>query len=129
MRCTDINDATWEAIVRRVSATKYDGNLIVHPQAASYRLSVRSSRERGARRSHSGRRMAVACWHAWRDVLAELFNQFPDATVRTALATYKGRGGFEDWFELTGATNIGSIREPLRMDDACDCKLRELVDA
>lgn len=126
MRSRQVNAAQWAAIVAKVSCQSYDGNLIVHPNAASLRLSVRSSRGPGARRSHSGRRMAAACWHAHRDVLAELFNQVPDATVRTALATYRGRDGFLDWFELTGATNIGSIAEPMRMDEACDCLLREL---
>jgi hypothetical protein len=129
MRSREVNSYAWQAIVAKVSAELYEGNIIVHPNAASLRLSVASSRGPGARRSHSGRRMAAACWHAHRDVLRELFEQYPDATVRTALATYKGKGGFEDWFEMTGATNIGSIAEPLRMDEACDCKLRELVDA
>jgi hypothetical protein len=121
MRCRDINEAQWEDIVAKVSREAYGCNLIPHPNAASYRLSVISSREPGARRSHSGRRLAVACWHTWRDVLAELFERYPDATVRTALATYVGRGGFEDWFPITGAANIGSIMEPMRIDEACDC--------
>jgi hypothetical protein len=129
MRSREVNSYAFEAIVVKVSHELYEGNIIVHPNAASLRLSVASSRGPGARRSHSGRRMAAACWHAHRDVLRELFSQYPHATVRTALATYRGREGFEDWFEMTGATNVGSIAEPQRMDEACDCKLRELAMA
>jgi hypothetical protein len=129
MKSKQVNAYQWEAIVAKVSHALYEDNLIPDPNAASMRLTTRDSHGPGARRSQSGRRMRAACWHAWRDTLRELFEQYPDVTVRTALATYKGRDGFEDWFQITGAVNIGSIAEPMRMDDACDCKLREAVSA
>jgi hypothetical protein len=129
MRSREVNECQWRAIIAKVSHERYEGNLTENPHSAGMGLYTHDSHGPGARRSHSGRRMRVACWHAWRDVLAELFEQYPEATVRTALATYKGKGGFEDWFEMTGATNIGSFMEPLRMDEACDCRLREAVRA
>lgn len=41
------------------------------------------------------RRVAAVCWHGHRDFLRALFDVNPDARVRTALADYRGREGFE----------------------------------
>lgn len=128
MRSRQVNAYQWQAIVAKVSHQLYKDNLIVHPNAASLRLSVASSRGPGARRSHSGRRMASACWHAHRDVLAELFEQYPHAKVVTAMATYDGKARFELLFEDTGMRNAGSAMAPVRYQDLCDCEDSTVLD-
>jgi len=108
-------------------STDYDGNLVV--TADSYqsgslvraRVGVLSSREPGARRSWSGGRIPSACWHAYRDVLAALFDQRPAARVRTALAVYRGREGFERDYPATAYRNVGSAMQPAYMPELCDC--------
>jgi len=79
-----------------------------------------TSRSEGARRSYSGRRLKAACWHAYRDVLAALFEQRPRATVRTALATYHGREGFERHYPATAYVNVGSAMRLVHMPALCD---------
>jgi hypothetical protein len=118
--------ADFEAAVAKVSAD-YDGNLVVHRdsyQSGSLvraRIGLASSREPGARRSWTGRRIPAACWHAYRDVLAALFDQCPAARVRTALAVYRGREGFERHYPATAYVNVGSQMQPAHMPELCDC--------
>jgi hypothetical protein len=119
--------ADFETAVAKVSPD-YGDNLIVHPGSHSNgrllraRVGVLSSREPGARRSWTGRRIPAACWHAYRDVLGALFEQRPQATVRTALATYRGREGFERAYPATADLNIGSQMQPAYMPDLCSCE-------
>jgi hypothetical protein len=119
--------ADFEAAVVKVSY-EYGGNLTVHRDSyqrgrlVRARVAVVSSREPGARRSWSGRRIPAACWHAYRDVLAALFEQRPRATVRTALAVYRGREGFEQRYPDTAYQNIGSQMFPAYMPQLCDCE-------
>jgi hypothetical protein len=80
-----------------------------------------TSRSEGARRSWTGRRVPAVCWHAYRDVLAALFEQRPEATVRTALAVYRGREGFEACYPETAYRNVGSQMQPAYMPELCDC--------
>jgi hypothetical protein len=68
-----------------------------------------------------GRRIPAACWHAYRDVLAALFDQCPAARVRTALAVYRGREGFERHYPATAYVNVGSQMQPAHMPELCDC--------
>lgn len=77
-------------IVKRVSEDQYDGNVIVRADARELGphrfvggLAVESSHGPGARRSWTARRTRAACWHVYRDVLAALFAQYPDAVVHT----------------------------------------------
>jgi hypothetical protein len=133
-RVAGVNYDTVVAIVERVSAERYGGNVRVHQDARPIgskrdgsrygftgRIDVKSSRESGARRSWSGRRMPAACWHAHRDVLSAIFAEYPDATIKTAMATYRGAEGFEDRYPGTADRNIGSVVEPAYMPDLCDC--------
>ena len=124
-------------IVDSVSDAFYHGNVIVDPQAHENgssrtdgfvgRIRVENSSGDGARRTWTGRRQPAACWHAYRDVLDALFERYPDATVRTGLATYTGRGGFLDEFPATAWANVGSEFQPALMADLCECgsELRE----
>lgn len=119
----------FDSAVSKVSA-QYGHNLITHPDSHDVsntrpscraRVWVGSSREAGARRSWSGRRLRAACWHAYRDVLTEVFNINPDAVVVTGLARYNGREGFESTYPGTAYTNIGSQMAPVTMPELCDC--------
>lgn len=113
----------------KISA-RYDGNIIVHQDAHSTgarsqscvgRLAVVSSRAPGARRSWSGRRMPAACWHAYRDVLAELFSVNPGAVIVTTMARYDGVDGFLRNYPPTADVNVGSMIAPAYMPELCDC--------
>jgi hypothetical protein len=117
----------FQAIVAYVSKGDYDGNIVVerHAHASGRRLAARiwatDGHGPGARTSWSGRHAHAACWHAYRDVLAELFERFPRATVRTALAVYRGREGFERHYPATAYVNVGSQMQPAHMPELCDC--------
>lgn len=84
--------------------------------------------EKYRRRGFNGRRIAAVCWHGHRDFMLELFDRFPDARIKSAMADYRGREDFLYSFEATGSRNIGSIREPMRYDEACDCDLSEVPE-
>jgi hypothetical protein len=113
----------------------YSGNLIGEWQARANaqptmlndagtrwrsRIIVADSRGPGARRSASGRRGPYACWHAFRDVFAEVFRVYPDAKISTSMATYTA-GNWEDTYPATGTRNVGSMMEPRTMPQLCDC--------
>jgi len=86
-----------------------------------FTLRVKNSRGPGHKISHSGRHIVAACWHAHRDFMKEVFNQFPNAQLISCFANYNGKTSFENQFEKTGQINIGSPYRPLRMDEACAC--------
>jgi hypothetical protein len=67
------------------------------------------------------RRVNAVCWHAYRDVLVELFNAHPDVKVRTGMAKYIGKEGFYENFPGTAHHNIGSQMYPVTMPQCCDC--------
>lgn len=130
------DEFTW--LVKRVSVEQYHGNLhaeivrVYSPNRFRARVMVHESGARasygptgrsapGARRSASGRRLAVACWHAYRDALAAVFEQNPNARVQTAMAKYVHKDGFYDNYPKTAAHNIGSMAAPAYMPDLCDC--------
>lgn len=117
----------FKSAVSSVSAD-YDDNLVIHDDAKSTssrssrgRVVVKDSRGAGARRSWSGRHGKWACWHAYRDVLTELFEINPNARIRTALTVYNGEEGFEQSYPATAYKNIGSMVQPAYMPELCDC--------
>lgn len=104
----------------------YDGNLTFktfEPQGrgVNFTLTVKSSKGKGGRRGHTGRRIAACCWHGHFSVMDELFKLNPHAKIISCRATYDGKADFERKFEATGDANIGSMMVPLRFRDACDC--------
>lgn len=128
MQITGVTRDQFELIVKTVSELKYDGNVRLHQDAHDItgrsmrgRIDVHSSRGPGARTSSSGRRGPYACWHAYRDVLAALFTEYPEATVRTAMATYRGAEGFLNTYPRTAYRNIGSMMQPAYMPSLCNC--------
>jgi hypothetical protein len=109
----------------------YGGNIRIHPDAyeggfrkpvVTGRIDVHDSRGKGARTTWQGRRGPYACWHAYRDVLTELFDIVPDAKVTTTMAVYDGRRGFEREYPATADRNIGSAIDPGYMPDLCECE-------
>jgi hypothetical protein len=96
----------FQACARKVSAEKYGWNIIVHgdghdrprakdgtPQCTA-RLATFLSDGQGTRTSANGRHGPYACWHAYRDVLTEVFTRYPDAVIRAGNSwrvTYRGR--------------------------------------
>jgi hypothetical protein len=119
-------------VVRDVSNTRYDGNVRVDwgewgpallNQAGTRfrgRVLVYSSRGKGARRSWSGRRLAAACWHVFRDVVREALARYPDAVITTSMARYTAEN-FESTYPATGEVNVGSMFEPAYLPDLCEC--------
>jgi hypothetical protein len=72
--------------------------------------------------------MPTACWHAYRDVLAELFRQFPNARVQSGNSfsvVYRGAADFAVKYPQTGRENIGSQMQPITMPELCDCEHEE----
>lgn len=78
-----------------------------------FTLETRDAWKHGSRTAASGRHMRKASWEAHRDVMKALFDVDADATIRTALATYRGKADFERHFPATAHKNIGSIMEPV----------------
>lgn len=65
---------------------------------------------------------SAVCWHGHRDYLRALFQLVPDAEVKTAMATYRGRADFEAKYQETGESSHpfrGYQLTPYR--DACIC--------
>jgi hypothetical protein len=76
------------------------------------------------RRSWQGRRIAAVSWHGHRDFFRALFRLAPNAIVTSHWAagwTVYTAATFEATYRATGAANIGSMMQPVRYADACDC--------
>lgn len=127
MRIKGISEQRLRFAVESVSSLQYDGNIVFKREPDKkgnflhFTLTVLDSAGPGGRRSHTGRRVAAACWHAHRDIMQAIFQLEPDALLITAFARYEGQYNFRDTFEATGYNNIGSIAQPLYMRDACTC--------
>jgi hypothetical protein len=102
------------------SRTRFSARVTIKETGAQQGLPTEELAS-GQRRSWSGRRIKAACWHAYRDVLVEVFNISPDANVYTTMAKYKGRTGFENEYPATADRNIGSMMQPAYMPELCDC--------
>lgn len=116
-------------VVAVVSSRSYGGNVIVAEARdlsnskggrCQARLRVKLSTGSGSRTSASGRTGPYACWHAYRDVLHEVFTRYPEARVQTGLAEYRGMAGFLADYPATANKNIGSEGQPAYMPDLCN---------
>jgi len=72
-----------------------------------------------------GRNVFAVCWHGHRDFFRHLFEDYPEATVNTGLATMAGIGmytseNFENVFPDTNI-NIGPPIFPVYAAEACKC--------
>jgi hypothetical protein len=123
-----------EECIERVNP-RYNGNLAgewqVSPSARPSalnragtrwrgRIIVRDSYGLGARRSASGRHGRWACWHVFRDVIADILRAYPEAKITTGLATYTA-ANWEATYPDTAYGNHGSRMSPVAMVDLCEC--------
>ena len=92
------------------------------------RVTVRDSAREGASRSPNGRRIASACWHAYRDVMANIFVMYPDADIVSQLGRYNGVNEFLRNYAATAYTQAytqkGSEVIPRAMFTLCECAKR-----
>ena len=109
------------AFGREYSKTRFSARVML--KQTGYQMGLPKEKlAPGQRRSASSqRRIYAVCWHAYRDVLAAVFDINPDARVYTALAKYKGKQAFYELFPETGYQNVGSMMNPAYMTDLCDC--------
>jgi len=127
MKLYGVTQGQAEAIMRKVSRKLYKGNLDFaylepHNNHVQFTLRVKDSHGRGARLGQSnGRHLISACWHAHRDLMREIFTQFPQARLVSAKAVYHGAADFTQKYVATGTGNIGSMMQPLQYDQACEC--------
>lgn len=68
-----------------------------------------------------GRRVHAVCWHGHRYFMSHLFDKFPNAVLKTCLATYRGLNDFEEKYPDTGWDNVGSMIAPVFRREACKC--------
>jgi len=79
-------------------------------------LTVNDSKESGARRSNTGRRISAACWHAYGTFMDNLPSGSEIVTSTSIGRTVKSPGDrWVDW-------NIGSRMYPMYYSDACECE-------
>lgn len=119
----------FDTVVRLMSNATGD-NIEIHPDAKPLgdrgygfrgRIMARDSRGVQARRSASGRYGPYACWHAYRDAMRAVLNAYPQATIKTGMAVYRGLDGFEQTYPTTADVNVGSMVSPAYMTELCDC--------
>lgn len=109
-------------IVEATLAAKYNRNVYVSVTWAKGRrvrftLETRDARANGSRTSASGRHMRKASWEAHWDAIEALLTADRDATVLTALVTYRGRADFYTKAPATAFKNVGSIAHPRLITD------------
>ena len=101
---------------------EFEGNIVfkrfefigyTRDKVEKYRvtLTVKSSRDKGGRIGHSGKRVAAACWHAH----GTFFDNLPNGTEINANGEKFHAG--DRWKDK----NIGSIYNPLYYSEACEC--------
>lgn len=116
-----------QEIVAEVAVNYYEDNITfkrleqITKNCIIFTLTVEDTKRPGYRRGPSGRKVAAACWHAHRDIMQAIFDQFPHARLISTMARYNGAGDFERNFRKTGQQNVGSMFAPLYMMEACDC--------
>lgn len=143
MQITGITPDQFAEIVRKVGDRDYEGNLAVDISSrqsptrfrarvmlatTGYQMGLPTSdlapaQRRSASTYRSSRRINAVCWHAFRDVFTELFDQYPDARIYTGLAKYRGRSEFYANYPATAHRNIGSMMYPMTMPETCDCEV------
>lgn len=120
MRVLNVTLETLEAVAKSVGVTLYEVRP-TNTKGTGWQFTLRPNGSRYYRRGRNNRRVWAVCWHGHRDFFRALFDLAPDAKVRTTVARYDGREGFEKTYPSTGDRNIGSIFEPLPLRYACDC--------
>ena len=129
MKVWNVEPATIEAAARSVGVAV---SPIVR-RGRALQFTLRPKGEHYRRRSPGGRRIAAVCWHGHRDFFRTLFWMAPEAKVSTAQTRRLPRGErfytrdtFSERYPRTDA-NIGSLFEPARYSDCCDCGSEAVV--
>lgn len=81
-------------------------------------LTVKSSRNDGARRGYDGRRISAACWHVYGVFYDALLSVNPTIEIKTTGRTNPVTINDHKWQDR----NIGSIICPMMYSDACECE-------
>lgn len=123
-----------EHIVTRVSAERYGNNVVPkwvkHQHLPTWlsanrfrgQITVYRSDGPGARRAASGRRLVAACWHVFRDVIGPMLMEHGARRITTSIANYT-RDNWEETFPGTAYRNVGSLIDPVDLDETCDCEI------
>jgi hypothetical protein len=82
----------------------------------SFRLKVKDSKGKGARRGFSGRRMISACWHVHGEFFDAIFKENPNAEIVS-----RGKSITKDYGNWIDS-NVGSLMDTLYFSEACDCQ-------
>lgn len=132
MRVKGITGLELSGVVADLNSRWYNGNIMVHitdqtrpTSRAPYthvKVGVYDSYGYGARHSWSGRHGPWACWHVFRDIIAESYRQHGERLVWwTSFTKYENRRDFLAKFPQTAERNIGSMFNPVTMPDLCGC--------
>ena len=97
------NNITWKREPHAISS-KRNG----------FTLTVKDSSKPGGRRSHTGRRVAAACWHVHGEFFEFLFEDGVNFIQAGRTVMKDNRDNWMDW-------NIGSIAQPMYYSEACEC--------
>ena len=107
--------------------SEYDNNISfkrfdVAGNRVNFTLTVKDSRGTGSRKSHTGRRIAAACWHAhgrFFEILTGIDREiFVMTTGSNGLMRIDGELNKDNnWQDR----NIGSRMMPFYYSEACDC--------
>lgn len=127
MIITGISTTELRDVVAKLNAGDYNGNIVVENaeslNSAGTRISVKlgtaDSKAYGSRTAASGRHGKYLCWHGFRDVFRAVMAVNPTAVVRSGIAVYKGRDGFENTYPDTAYKNVGSMVDPSYMPELC----------
>jgi len=121
--------ADLEAALKAVNVI-YGGNITFKWLEAdgkgwAFTLGVVSSKGPGHRRSWNGRRrIAAACWHVHGWFFEELFKVAPTAKIWSSFFR-RLDDSTSGWITAEGGNwsdgNIGSMMDPCRYSEACDC--------
>ena len=65
------------------------------------------------------------CWHGFKAFFDAVYARCPDASIRTALAKYRGAESYLIQWEATGErlTGYGPFRMEVSWKEACDCDI------
>ncbi len=90
---------------------RFKGISQISANKVNFTLTVHNSRKLGGRLSHTGRRIAAACWHVHGHFFDCLFSINPDAVINSLGKKITAQAGnWEDW----------SIGQQM-YSDSCEC--------
>lgn len=67
------------------------------------------------------RRKWAVCYHGHYAFMRMMFECFPNARLRSAMAKFNGIDDFNAYAGLVGIQNVGSQMQPRRFEDSCKC--------